>query len=122
MNEELFQKIFDILQDDLPDKWSKLIFYAAYYEESYSMKYYIDNGTAKYQDCFTLFPMKAVIKKFLEIDKCIAPERKKLSDKDRWTSLTMIVECDGRFSTRFDYSIINDPIEHEQNWKKRMRI
>lgn len=122
MNEELSQKIFDSLQDVLPDKWNKLVFYAAYYEGSYSMKYYIDNGTGKYQDCFSLLPQKAVIKKFMELDRIITPERKKLSGKNKWTSLTMTVEGDGRFRTKFDYSVIGDPIEHEQKWKRKTLI
>ena len=120
MDEELFQDIFDVLQDVLPDKWSKLVFYAAYFEGSYSMKYYIDNGTGQYQDCFSLFSRKDLIKKFMELDKIIIASRKKLSDKDMWTCLTMIVEENGDFCTKFDYNTIVDPIKYEQIWKKKV--
>lgn len=124
MSEELFQEIFDKLQDALPDEWKKVIFYAAYYEDSYSMKYYVDNGSGKYVDCFSLgvVPKGKLIKLFMGIDKIITPIRKKLTDKEKWTCLTMTVGANGSFRTKFDYKKIDDPIEYEQKWKKKNGI
>lgn len=122
MNNALFQNVFDILQKGLPDEWDKVILYAMYDDNSYSIKYYVSSGKGKYTDCFNLGIMtKAqLIKQFMEIDKVISSERKTLSEKEKWTSLTMTIESNGKFLTKFDYSFIEDPIEYEQKWKKLM--
>lgn len=122
MNNALFQNIFDILQKGLPDVWDKVILYAVYDDNSYSIKYYVSSEKGRYIDCFSLGIMtKAqLIKQFMEIDKIISSDRKTLSEKEKWTCLTMTIESNGKFYTKFDYSLIEDSIEYEQKWKKLM--
>ncbi|MBR4329994.1 MAG: DUF600 family protein, partial [Candidatus Riflebacteria bacterium] len=54
MNQAIYQTIFDKLQNYLPEKWNKLVFFAGYTDGSYSMKYYIEKGDNKYIDCFNI--------------------------------------------------------------------
>lgn len=39
--DNVYQEVFEILEELLPKKWEKVIFYAEYSMDSYSMKYYI---------------------------------------------------------------------------------
>ena len=43
-----FQNIFDKLQDGMPTEWDKVVLYVAYFEGSYSMKYYVRKEKAEY--------------------------------------------------------------------------
>ena len=118
MNEEMFQQIFDRIQSFLPDEWKKLAFYAGFTEGSYSMKYYVDNGRDGYVDCFRLNGVKSsdLIKLFMEINKIISPERKKLDADKRWNVLSMFVDSDGKMRTEFDYTDISEnTISYEQH-------
>lgn len=122
MNDVLFQKVFDKLQDGLPEDWEKVVFYVAYLDGSYSMKYFVNNGNGKYTDCFSIGNLTntQIIKLFIGIDKVIRPIRKKLSEKEKWMSMTLKVDSKGNFKSEFDYKPIDDPIEYEKNWKKKM--
>ena len=120
MNEDLFQNIFDKLQEVLPQKWDKLAFYASYFQGSYNMNYYIDLGNGEYKDCFSLGNMSnmQLMKLFMEIDKIISPIRDCLEEASKWNVITMIIEADGNFKTHFDYSAKNDNfISYEKEWK-----
>ena len=73
MNENMFQNIFDKLQEVLPQKWDKIVFYASYFQGSYNMKYFIDLGDGEYKDCFSLgnIPNMQLMKLFMDINKII---------------------------------------------------
>lgn len=122
MNNEIFQNIFDILQPALPNEWKKMVLFVGYTAGSYTMKYYTADDNGKYTDCFSQKGINKaqLIKLFMSIDKIVAPERKKLDDKNRWTVLTMSVTNDGSMKTEFDYADISEnAIAYEQKWKEK---
>lgn len=122
MKEKLFQIIFDKLQETVPVKWSKIVFYAGYTKGSYSMKYYVDMGNGQYIDCFSLDGISdmQLMKLFVSINKEIVTVRNQLDDSERWNVLTMIVDSKGSFKTDFDYVDISEKsISYEKEWKKR---
>ena len=122
MKNEIFQNIFDILQPALPNEWKKMVLFVGYTAGSYTMKYYTADDKGEYMDCFTQNGVNKaqLIKLFMSIDKVVAPERKKLDDKNRWTVLTMSVTNDGSMKTEFDYSDISEnAIAYEQKWKEK---
>ena len=121
MNEKIYQKIFDAIQDYLPESWAKVVFMAGYTEGSYNMKFYVSKDGKSYVDCFSLnICSKAqLIKLFMGIDKAISKERKQLSDKDRWTVMTLSANANGSFKASFDYENISENfLAYEKDWKK----
>lgn len=115
-----YQSIFNTLQEILPDDWHKVVFYAQYGENSYSMKYFVDSGDGVYTDCFKLkgISKRDIIKAFALIDSQIMPIRKKLSKKDTWSVMTLIVDDEGNFKADFEYEDISeDSIGYYQRWK-----
>jgi len=123
MKELDYQKIVDVLQEILPPKWKKVIFYAAYTTNgSYVMKYYIDLGDGTYTDCYTLeqFSRSQLVKAFMSIDKLIATVRNDLNEKDKWSVITIMLDENGTFKTNFDYANIDEStIEYQKKWKKK---
>ena len=117
-----YQSIFNTLQGILPDDWHKVVFYAQYGENSYSMKYFVDSGDGVYTDCFKLkgISKRDIIKAFALIDSQIMPIRKKLSKKDTWSVMTLIVDDEGNFKADFEYEDISeDSIGYYQRWKEK---
>lgn len=122
MNEAIFQNTFDKLQDFLPKSWKTVVFYAGYTEGSYSMKFYTDCGDGKYIDCFNQEGINKaqLIKLFMSIDKEFSAERKKLTDENKWTVFTMVIDEQGYMRTYFDYTNIDgNTISYEREWKKK---
>lgn len=122
MNSDIFQNTFDLLLDYLPADWDKLIFYAAYTNGSYSMKYFTKSEDSGWIDCFSQkdITRSDLIKLFIKINNSLSKERNDLSDKDRWTVLTMIVDSNGNMTSDFDYTDISDcEIEYERKWEKK---
>lgn len=120
MSEINFQGIFDKLQEALTDGWKKVIFFAAYTEGSYSMKFYTDLGDGVYVDCFKSAKLNKMqlIKLFMEIDKELSVPRKESNPE--WTVLTMIVDEEGNMSTKFDYEDVSDHmVDYERKWKEK---
>lgn len=125
MNQAIYQTIFDKLQNYLPEKWNKLVFYAGYTDGSYSMKYFVKNGDGAYVDCFSLQGVNRseLIKLFIDINKDLAAERENLDLKHKWTVFTMVVDQFGKMRTEFDYTDISEnSIAYEQDWKKRYLV
>ena len=122
MNNDIFQKIYDVFSDLLPVKWLKVIFRADYTEGSYSMKYYVAGDDGRFIDCYSLpgISRPQIIQAFKEINKFLSPERAGLSEKDRWSVLTMTINADGSFKTDFDYSDISESaITYMEEWEKK---
>lgn len=122
MNNEIFQNVFDLIQPLLPNNWKKMMLFVGYTAGSYTMKYYTSNEKGEFIDCFSQkgINKSQLIKLFMNIDKVLSAERKKLDDKNRWTVLTMSVACDGAMKTEFDYADISEnAIAYEQNWKEK---
>lgn len=122
MNEKIFQEVFDLLQDFLPQNWTKTILFAGYTKGSYSMKYYCRTGNGIFIDCFSLDGVSRanLLKLFVNIDKILSKERESLDDNSRWTVLTMMVDRDGKLKTEFDYDDHSeDMLAYEKEWKKK---
>lgn len=121
MNEELFQAIFDELQNYMPKKWEKVVLYVEYSAGSYSMKYFTKTD-GKFVDCFSLKEVSRthLIQLFMNLDKKISAERNKLDENNKWTVMTMIVDSEGGFTTEFDYSdLTENTIEYQKAWQEK---
>lgn len=115
-----YQDIFDTLQEVLPDDWRKVVFYAEYGENSYSMKYFVDTGNGEYTDCFKLkdISKQDIIKAFAVIDSKIMPVRRELSKKDTWSVMTIVIDDKGNFKADYEYSS-EGLTEHYEKWKEK---
>ncbi len=117
-----FQKLYELLDDVLPDIWTKVIFRAEYHEGSYSMKYYVKDQSGKYIDCYKLQDITEddIVNAYIEIDKLLYPERQKLAADKRWSVLTFSIDFDGKFRTDFSYVDIDaDYFKFIEEWKKK---
>lgn len=115
-----FQKVFDQLQEVLPDRWKKVVFFAGYTDGSYTMKFYTDCGDGKFVDCFSQTGADRIrlIRVFMQIDKELSSARKEKNNN--WMAFTMTVDSDGNMTTDFDYRDRSDSlIAYEQAWKSR---
>ena len=122
MNNDIFQKVFDLLQPMLPDNWEKMILYVGYSTGSYSMKFYTCDTSGIYTDCFSYGEVSKskLIQLFMSIDKLLASERGILDEKNKWSVMTMIVNSDGKMKTEFDYADFSEnTIAYEQSWKEK---
>lgn len=122
MDEKIFQEVWDKIQDYLPDGWKKVVFFAGYTEGSYGMKFYCKSDGGSYIDCFRLpgAIKTKLIRTFMDVDKILAKERKKLDGKNKWTVFTMMVDADGNMKAEFDYSDYSeDMISYEREWKNK---
>lgn len=125
MNSDMYQKIFDLIAEVLPENWSKLVFMAGYTEGSYSMKYYVKIGATDYLDCFELGNIDnlQILQLFIKLDSVISSERSLLQDSEKWNVLSMTVDSEGKMKTDFDYTdISNDVITYEEEWKKKYLV
>lgn len=122
MNEEIFQEIFDKIQPVLPNEWGKMVLFVGYTAGSYTMKFYTSDKKGVFTDCFSQKGVNKtqLIKIFMSIDKTLSVVRKELSDRDRWSVMTMIVSTEGTMKTEFDYTDISENmIDFEQAWKEK---
>lgn len=122
MSNNYFQDIFDELQTVLPEEWKKVVFYAEYALNSYSMKFFVGTGRGKYLDCYDIPELRArdIDNTFRSIHKILTPIRKSLSKKDTWTVLTMVIDRNGKFKADYDYSSHDKIlITWESAWRKK---
>lgn len=122
MENNMFQNIFDELQNALPEEWKRLAFYASYTDGSYGMKYYVDLGNNQYKDCYELgmYSNIELLKLFMSIDKIISPVRDNLEPEKTWSVMTMLVDNEGNMKTEFDYRDISENfIAYEREWQKK---
>ena len=121
MDNSLFQNVFDLIQDYLPDGWKKTVLFVGYTAGSYTMKFYAKMNS-DYIDCFSFdgISKAELIKLFMKIDKVLKAERDKLLGKEKWTVFTMSVDSTGVMKTIFDYEDHSeDMIAYEKKWKKK---
>ena len=121
MNDKMFQDVFDIVYDFLPNGWERMVFFAGYTKGSYSMKFYSKVGNGDYVDCFSIpgVSKTELIKAFVRIDKVLSENRSQLGDKT-WNIFTMVVRSDGTMKTDFEYEDHSeDMIAYEKQWKDK---
>lgn len=122
MNEEIFQKVVDMILPYLPIGWKKMILYVGYTAGSYTMKYYSKDSNGEISDCFSQKNINKtqLIRLFMSIEKVLGTERNNLSDKNKWSVMTLVVCNDGKMSTEFDYTDISEnAIDYEHSWKEK---
>lgn len=122
MGEIDFQRLYELLDNVLPDAWNKVVFRAEYREGSYSMKYYVKDQAGEYIDCYNLRGITEddIVKTYIEIDKVLHPERQKLATGKRWSVLTFSIDSKGKFKTEFSYDDIDaDYFKYIEEWKKK---
>lgn len=122
MNNQIFQSVFDILQESLAEQWDKIVLYVIYLDGSYSMKYYIKEGE-KYKDCYSLAYLEEsqIEDVFMDIDDILREERNQLSDK--WSVMTAVFDARGKFQVYYDYEDISESmISFIEEWEKKYLI
>ena len=122
MDSTIFQEIYDVLAVLLPEHWKKVIFRADYTTGSYGMKYYVEFEDGKFVDCFSLpdISRSQIIQAFISLDKFISANRKELSEKEKWSVLTMIITPDRAFKTYFDYTDISETtVPYLEAWESK---
>lgn len=114
---EINDVIFNEIQDYLPEKWDKVIYWALYTNDSYSMKYFIKQDD-KYTDCFDLYKDEELIELFIKLDEIIQNYKANLKESNKWTAMVLEVNSDGSFKTNYDYADLKDIIvEYEEKLK-----
>ena len=107
MSELSYSKIFELIQDCLPDNWRKVIFYSVIAQDSFSMKYFVEQDNGILIDCFSVSNVNRMKlhRTFMDIYSLINKYRMSLSEKERWSSIILIVNGDGKFKAKLDYDI-----------------
>lgn len=117
----IFQFIFNQISEFLPDNWNRLVFRADYTENSYSVKFYINDGNQTIS-CFELPNVKKeqLIKTFIRIDSELSKERVSMCKEEKWTVMTMCVDSNGHIKTDFDYTDISENyIDYMSSWEQK---
>lgn len=125
MNEMNYNEIASLIVDLLPEEWSKVAFFAQYFDDSYLMKFYADCGDGKYTDCYLLPDVSDddIYNTFSAINKLIKPVYSSLDKKDKWSVMTILFSCDGNFRTEYEYKDISETsIAYIMEWKKKYLI
>ena len=125
MNDNIYQDIFNILQDVISEDWKKLIFFAEYEEGSFSINYYITNNNKDYTDCYNLINVSEskLDQSFLDVDKILSPARKELDKNHLWTVMTMIVDDEGNMKVDFEYEDVSENFfSYIEEWEKRYLV
>ena len=119
MNEAIYQKIYEELNKYLMPKWEKLVVYLEYGNASYSFSFFVKKGK-EYIKCYDLLGVseEALAQSFKKIDVFVSKERDKA--KDKWSNMTMIVECDGTMHTDYDYTDLSEgTYQFKKMWKQK---
>ena len=83
---KMLQGIASILEETLPEDWSKVVFYAEYAEGAFSIEYYVaGSGKDDFVKCFDQKGVSraSLMKNFMAINKFIEPERAALKPERR---------------------------------------
>ena len=117
---EMFQSIYDIIQDFVSGEYKRLLYAAAFTQGSYQMRLYIDNGEG-WVDCRSLdYSRSDVIKLYMKLNSAIKPYRSTLPEKELWTMLTLVIEDTGKFKADFCYDDLSESmIEHFEQWENK---
>lgn len=123
MNHDVdFQNIFDQIEEFLPVNWNKVIFYAEYGKNSYSMEFYTAKEGGEYTKCFALPGVNRadLLKLFQEINLLIRKKRDTITSEKLWSNMTMTVEHSGAFKVDYDYTdLLENAYEYKNLWKEK---
>lgn len=111
LEQQMNQKIFNILQEYLPNNWVEVVFFAGYYkEDSGYFKYWVKMENGQYVDCFTLIPApkqgeKDVLQQqLMDLHKEMQFVRGKLNEKQRWVCMEMSISNQGKLTKNYNYA------------------
>lgn len=111
LEQQMDQKIFNILQIYLPKDWIEVVFFAGYYrEDSGYFKYWVKMRDGHYVDCFTLIPEpkpeeKDILQEqLMQLHKEMQLVRSKLSEKQKWICMEMSISNQGKLTKNYDYA------------------
>ena len=120
MQQQLPQKVFERLQEVLPEWWQKVAFYAGYTAGSFEMKYYVQDKKGEFISCYKLLSDNDNTMLFMDIDEDISLIRDNLIPEKRWNVFTMEFDCDGNVKSDFGYEDISEnSINSIQNWEEQ---
>lgn len=120
--ESTYQDVMERLKNLLPKRWKRVVFYAEYTSNSYSMKYYVDTGDGTYTDCFRQAGIsdRKLERAFTDIYRILEPIRAELPASRRWTVLTLHVDGNGKCRADYDYGKHDKSlISWETAWKRK---
>lgn len=119
----ILPKIVVVLERTLPDSWETVVFYAEYSDDAFSIEYFVKTPQqADFIKCFSVPGVErtALLKDFIEIDKVISPEREALDPSKRWSTMTLVLQADGKFRVDYGYDDSDEsPYLKKQAWKKK---
>lgn len=124
-NREIYQKIYDKLERFFPEGWNKVVYYAEYGEGVYQMEFFVSVRDGEYIKCFDIpgVTMRELLNSFKIIDRYMQEARSNLSEKDKWTNLTVIMCSTGKFDAHFDYTDLSqNGYEYKEAWKKQYLV
>lgn len=105
------QKIFNILQQYLPNNWQEVIFFAGYYKEDCGyFKYWIKLESGKFIDCFNLIPepkpgeIDKAQEQLMKIKCELKFIRNQLTEKNKWVCMLLRITNKGQLSKHYDYA------------------
>ena len=103
MNENVFQTCVDCLMNLLPDGWKRMSFYHCYCDDGNGFGFYVDLGEGFFFYLDKYNYSREVVTCFGDVAYILGEERKKLDDKDKWTSMVMILDNEGAFKVNYCY-------------------
>lgn len=129
IQQEMYQQIFNKLQDYLPEGWQKIDFHTVHTKRKYSMKYFVMTEN-KWVDCFNLIDRKELVRLFIDINKDITNVWNRLPEKHKWYVLNMVVDRQGHINVTYDYAddvkdnddtLLTYLTQKEREWSKSFK-
>lgn len=120
MNENNYKLIANELMKVIPDGWTDIVFYGEFGEGSYSFEYYVKFDDKEYIQCFKLKDISKtdILGAFDRINTILKPERVTLSDDERWTNCTFLLNKNGKFKMDYDYTELEkNSYAYQAVWK-----
>lgn len=125
--EAIYQKVANILVEMVPEEWEKILLYAEV-REGFSQVYFYYYPVNQEQPVYSL----DIIDVF-DVDKSLHRKLKrelygyfkelwyefKIQDQEQWTSLTYILDKNGRMKLNYGYDDISEisPDEKQDKWE-----
>ena len=111
LESQVDQKMFEILQEFLPNNWEQVVFFAGYYNNNSGyFQYWVKLASGEYVDCFSLVPEpksgeKDVLQEqLMKLHKEMQNLRLHLPPKQLWVCMEMTISNNGKLSKKYDYA------------------
>lgn len=130
--ELIYSQIANMLNEIIPVEWSKILLYAEVEPGVVDIYYCFYE-----RDCGTLVQYEEIKKKYKVDDTALSLKQLKLAkivyslnnefskiNKNRWTSMTFILEYSGKFHIDFGYENLSDSnnLDRRKQWKKKYLV